>query len=105
MQAVDAKTGGASVASKEVASAGAASLPQIGKTMSNASAASAFTEIEEEKKESLEERKLRLEQFRQKVKGKKEEEKASAAAAAEKEKRDTGDVFRRTSMKNNESKD
>lgn len=41
--------------------------------LKNAGANSVFSTIEEEKKESLEERKLRLEQFRENIKKKKAE--------------------------------
>ena len=80
-------------------------LPDMGSRLKNAGAASVFSTLEaEEKKESLEERKLRLEQFRENIKRKKEEQDARLAAGEE-QKRDTGDVFRRTGMKFNENPD
>ena len=48
-------------------------LPDMGSALKNAGANSVFSTIEEEKKDSLEERKLRLASFRDNIKKKKEE--------------------------------
>ena len=51
-------------------------LPDQGSVLKNAGANSVFSTIEEEKKESLEERKLRLQQFKENIRKKKEEQDA-----------------------------